>query len=270
MKIRKASIIMILSFILLFFCGYKIVSWKLDNNKTKKIIDNINDKLELKDLVDSDLDMIEFSWIDEVPEKDDYWKYINLPLQSVNFNNLRDLNNDTVAFVSIPNTNINYPVVQSDNNNFYLDHTYDKSKNNAGWVFLDYRNKLDELSINSVFYAHGRVDKTMFGTLKNVLSKAWLSNADNYYIRLITPEYSSIWQIFSVYKIETESYYLQSNFSKQQEQLEFYDTLLNRSIHDFNTILSLEDKIITLSSCYNEKEKVVLHAKLIKQGYYKD
>ena len=269
MRNKISLIIMVVSTALLFFSVYKIIEWKMDNNATEKLITNINDVVEIEELEDENVVLSEISQNRDIVKKDYYWKFVELPLMKVNFANLNDINSDTVAFINVPSTNINYPIVQTYNNDYYLNHTYDRSNNGAGWVFLDYRNNLNELSSNSVIYAHGRVDNTMFGTLKNTLTKEWLDNPDNYYIRLITPGYSSIWQVFSVYRVKTESYYLQTTFSRENEKLEFYNKLLNRSTHDFNTSIDVEDKLLTLSSCYNQFEKVVIHAKLIKQGYYK-
>ena len=68
-------------------------------------------------------------------------------------------------------TNINYPVVQTNDNEYYLGRAFDKSKNDAGWVFMDYRNDVNNLSDNTIIYGHGRLDKTVFGSLKNALKK---------------------------------------------------------------------------------------------------
>ena len=76
---------------------------------------------------------------------------------------------------------------------------------------------------------------------------------------------NSLWQIFSVYIIETESYYITTNFNNDSDYLEFLETMKNRSKYDFNTELSSNDRIITLSTCYDDDRKTVVHAKLIKR-----
>lgn len=87
------------------------------------------------------------------------------------------------------------------NNSYYLNHSFDQSNNNAGWVFLDYHNHLNNLDNNTILYAHGRLDTTMFGSLKNLLKSSWYDNPDNYLIKLSTPTSNSLWQVFSVYHI---------------------------------------------------------------------
>lgn len=131
---------------------------------------------------------------------------------------------------------------------------------------MDYRNNVDNLSNNTILYAHGRLDKTMFGSLKDVLSDEWLNNKDNYVVRLSSVNYNTLWQVFSVYTIKEESYYITTSFNNNMEYSKFIDTLSKRSFHKFNVDVNDKDKILTLSSCYNNNgERVVLHAKLIKR-----
>ena len=128
---------------------------------------------------------------------------------------------------------------------------------------MDYRNNSKEFQKNTILYAHGRKNGSMFGTLKNVLDDKWLQeNHDT--IRLSTPHENSLWQVFSVYKIHTTNDYIQTDFSSDEEYSQFLHKLQERSIHHFSTTLQASDKILTLSTCFNEEEKVVLHAKLVQ------
>ena len=130
---------------------------------------------------------------------------------------------------------------------------------------MDYRNNISVLDKNTIIYAHGRLDNTMFGSLKNILTSGWLNNKNNYIVKLSTEYENNLWQVFSVYKIKTTNDYLQISFISNESFLEFTDKLIKRSNFNFNTKVNENDKILTLSTCYNEKEKVVLHAKLIKR-----
>ena len=131
---------------------------------------------------------------------------------------------------------------------------------------MDYRNNISNLDKNTIIYAHGRLDKTMFGSLKNILTSGWLKNINNYVIKLSTDKENTLWQVFSVYHIPTTSDYLEINFNNNNDFLDFAKMLLNRSAYNFNTSVSKNDNILTLSTCYNDKERVVLHAKLIKSS----
>ena len=265
-KLRKKRriyglIICFIAITLLSYSGFQIWKWNLDNKKTSKQEKEIKDVVKVEEVPASDEDTLVNSPQDK---NNDYWNYIKLPLINVNFDELLAKNSDTVAFLKVNGTNINYPVVQSNDNSYYLTHSYDKSKNDAGWVFLDYRNDINNLSQNTIIYAHGRWDTTMFGSLKNVFKNDWYNKTDNYVIHLSTPSYNSLWQVFSVYSIPTETYYLTSNFVTTESFQTFLNTIEGRSKWNFNAEVNTNDKILTLSTCYNDKEKVVLHAKLIK------
>ena len=186
-------------------------------------------------------------------------------LIDVDFNQLKEKNSDTIGWIQVNGTNINYPFVQTSNNEFYLNHSFDKSYNKAGWVFMDYRNNKTDYDKNTIIYAHGRMDNTMFGSLRKVITNGWLNNKNNYVIKLSTEKENTLWQVFSVYKIPTTNDYIQVNFTDNEKFLEFKNMLLKRSAFNFNTNVNENDKILTLSTCYNDSDKVVLHAKLIKR-----
>ena len=183
----------------------------------------------------------------------------------INFDTLLKKNKDTKGWLEVKGTNINYPFVQSKDNKYYLTHSFDKKYTDAGWVFLDFRNNIDNPNKNTIIYGHARKDKTMFGTLKNTLKKDWYNNKENQIIKMITPKYTLEYQVFSTYHIKTEDYYIQTNFNSDKEFEKFLTTIKNRSTHNYKVNLNKDDYILTLSSCYLENEKIVLHAKQIKK-----
>ena len=182
------------------------------------------------------------------------------------FDKLKEINTDIVGFIEVDNTNISYPVVKSSDNSYYLNHSYTKEKNNIGSIFLDYRNDLDNLSKNNIIYCHGRLDNTMFGSLNNLLDSSNLDSKESYYITLSTPKSIMTFKIFSVYTIPKEGYYIKTYFSSNKYFKEFLETIMKRSIYNFNTDVSTNDKILTLSTCKdNFGKRVVVHAKLLKK-----
>ena len=182
----------------------------------------------------------------------------------INFEKLKSQNSDTVFYLKVNNTNISYPVVKYSDNNYYLNHSFDKSKNSAGWLFVDYKNKLDGTDKNIVVYGHNRRDGSMFGTLKNILNKEWYDNTDNMDIVYKDIRGKHIYKVFSIYKIENEDYYITTQFNNDSEYKKFLTTIKSRSIKDFNVEISETDSILTLSTCANNnKYRVVLHAKRI-------
>lgn len=262
-KVRRLKKWVLYTFLLSFlvlciFNIYILLNWNKDNDKTSKILKKIDDnivKIDNQNTVN----------VNEDKDKEsDYWYYIKFPLINVNFKELLKKNSDTVGWINLNNTNINYPFVQSKDNEYYLSHSYDKSKNKAGWVFLDFRNNKNLSDKNNIIYAHSRLDKTMFGSLSKVLKKDWYTNKDNHIIRISTPTIDTMWQIFSVYTIPEENYYITTSFKDNNDYQQFLDTIKKRSKFNFNTNLNTNDKIITLSTCYSNTKRTVVHAKLIK------
>lgn len=240
------------------------MTWKIQSNNTKKQIKEIEEVVNIEEVVDN-TNTVVIEQPEILEDENPYWKYIKMNLINVNFSQLNSINDETVGWIKVNGTNINYPFVQTYDNSYYLTHSFDKSYNQAGWVFLDYRNNIDNLDKNTILYAHGRFDKTMFGSLKNVLKSDWINNTDNYVIKLSTKTENTLWQIFSVYHIPTTSDYLYINFNSNEKFNEFIQLIINRSQYNFNTLVNEEDHILTLSTCYNSSEKMVIHAKLIKK-----
>ncbi len=255
------KLLIIILIILFSISVYKIIKWNIDNNKTNKIINNI--KTEVIESEDNDNTEI-IKQEEDIDKSDPYFDYIKMNMIDVNFDNLKKINNDIKGWIKVNGTNVNYPFVQTNDNVFYLNHTLDKTSNGGGWLFLDYRNNIFN-DKNTIIYGHGRVNKTMFGSLKNILDNNWLNNKDNFVVKLSTENELTLWQIFSVYKIPTTNDYLQIKFDSDSEYETFINKLINRSEYYFNTSINTNDNILTLSTCYNNNDKLVVHAKLIKR-----
>ena len=273
-KMYKASVA--LSVLVFLVTSLVIFSWfvqgvtinNLSNSLTEVApVEKVEDGTLINVELIEDIHTSEDGTLDKetVKKNDMYWQYLNTPLSSIDFTQLLKQNKDTVGWLIVNNTNINYPVVQTTNNDYYLKHAFDRSKNYAGWVYADFRNNFDTLSKNTVIYAHGRKDGVMFGSLNNALKKNWYTNLENQIIQLSTIKYNTMWQIFSVYKIEAESYYITTDFSNSDSFGEFVKTMEERSIYDFGVDVSSDDRLLTLSTCFNDKgTRLVVQAKLVK------
>ena len=234
------EIILGIIFIIAFI---NIIIWYINNNKTKEVIKTIENSIEIKK---------------DIPTNDISQKY------DVNFDDLAKINNNVVAWLIVNGTNINYPVVKSSDNDYYLTHSFDKSNNNAGWVFANFLNNFDGNDKNITLFAHARGDGSMFGTLKNVLTSNWQEKIENHKIIFVTKNETSVYEVFSTYKIEVEDYYIKSSFQNDSEFLEFLATIKKRSNYDYGGELNANDSILTLSTCdLNSGYRIVLHAKKV-------
>jgi len=177
---------------------------------------------------------------------------------------LKKINKDTIGWLKINNSSINYPIVQTTNNEYYLDHSFDHKINLNGWLFLDYRSDPNNLSRNNVIYGHSGNYYVMFGSLYQTMKDYWLKNPNNHKITFNTSS-NHTWQIFSIYVINSTNDYIQHSFKTDEEYLNFLNKMKSRSIYDFGQTLSVNDKILTLSTCYKDSgRRLVVQAKLIQ------
>ena len=241
-RILNIAIYLIL-FLILICSGFKLYFWYKDKKNNDETTEQLKNNVKLEKIK---------------KDNSNNEKYI------VDFKKLKSENSDVVAYIKVNNTNIEYPIVKTSNNNFYLNHSFDKSKNSRGWIFADYKNKFDNTDKNIVIYGHNMRDESMFGSLKNILNEEWYNNAENKNITFLTEKGNYIYKVFSIYKIESEDYYIKTNFKNDEDYEKFLNTIKNRSIKNFDINLNINDKIITLSTCANNnKYRVVLHAKKV-------
>ncbi len=183
------------------------------------------------------------------------------------FSTLQEINKDTIGWLTVNNTRIDYPVVQAKDNDYYLRRDYYQNKNRHGWIFMDYRNNPDELNENTIIYGHNLANQTMFGTLRYALNSYWYKKSANQIITFNTPNENMKFQIFSIYTIPTTNDYLDITFPTTDAYQAYIDLVKGRSIYDFNIEVATDDKILTLSTCANGNDKrLVIHAKLIKES----
>lgn len=187
------------------------------------------------------------------------------PLRKINelYNSLLDINKDTVGWLKVNNTNIDYPVVQADDNEYYLNNDFEHNKNYNGWIFADSRNNMEDLDQNTIIYGHNKyLNSTMFGDLNKLLDNEWLSNSENLTIKFDNLYQEMNWQIFSIYKINKTNDYLINSFSSKASFKKFLNIIKNRSMKEFDVDVDPSDKILTLSTCADKNKRIVIHAVL--------
>ena len=177
---------------------------------------------------------------------------------------LLSTNEDVVGWLKVNETNIDYPVVQGKDNDYYLKNNWYKESDKNGWIFMDYRNSNYNLDANTIFFGHNTYySGVMFGSLANAYKKSWYSKPENQIISFDTIYESNKYQIFSIYKVPKTNDYLKTYFENEQEFSDFINLIKDRSVNDFKVDVKYGDKIITLSTCSNDNDRLVVHAKLI-------
>lgn len=177
--------------------------------------------------------------------------------------NLSNLNSDFRFWISVDNTNINYPVVQYTDNYFYLYKDFYKNKLSSGTIFMDYRNKSFE-DKNLILYGHNMKNDTMFNNIEK-FKDADFFNGDNK-IRVIDENKEYIYEVFSAYVTDPSYDYLVTKFDNNENFNSYINHIREKSLNTSNLSVNTSDKIITLSTCSYEFDnaRTVVHAKLIE------
>ena len=212
------------------FSSYKIYDYFRDANESEKIKNNL---------------------IDEVLEKTFDKK---IPI-NIDFSLLKQKNKDIVGWIYSEDTPINYPVVQSADNNYYLRRLINGEKNVAGSIFMDYRNNYNLEDKSAIIYGHNMKNDTMFGTLEEYKNQDYYEKHKNMYY--FTSQKTYLVEFFSGYTTSANSNIYKLNDINDKNIQDF----LNKSDFKSDVSVSIDDKIIILSTCsydYKDARYVVL------------
>ena len=249
----------IISIIIILICLYRIYEWHLENKANHTIIDNILTQISFPD---ENLEISNGTNSNNIISNESITEFSK---ETLDFSNLINQNPDTVAWIKINGTEVNFPVVKTNNNDYYIKHNFNKEYNSAGWIFADYRNKFDSTDKNIIIYGHNRRDGSMFSSLNNVLSENWYTHENNQIITLYTPSETLKYQVFSVYKTHQSNFNNDTDFENDQIFENYLNLSKNNSIYDFNVNITPSDKILTIYTCANNNQyRIIVHAKQIE------
>ena len=182
---------------------------------------------------------------------------------SVDFAALKAENPDIVAWLYSADTPINYPVVQSDDNNYYLRRLTDGSYNSNGTLFVDFRDAPDFSGFNTIIYGHRMKSKAMFGTLPGYLEQEYYEEHPVMY--LLTPDASYKLELVSSFILRSDSD-IYDPMESDEAKNAFLDKIASDSTFKSETEYSVNDRFVCLSTCTSEFEnaRLMVVGKLIK------
>ncbi len=185
-------------------------------------------------------------------------------LPEINFKALQAVNPDVIGWIYSPNTTINYPVVQGEDNDYYLKHLADGTENRNGCPFLDIQNKPDFSDDNSIIYGHHMQNGTMFAGISWYEDQSYYDEHSVMY--LMTPAAAYRIELFSGYITTMDSSAYMQTFGSIREHTGWLKEVSGRSDFRTNLEISAYDRVITLSTCaYRfENARYVLHGKLVE------
>ena len=175
-----------------------------------------------------------------------------------------NLNEDYKMWIEVPNTNIDYPVVQGKDNDFYLNHDFSKKESSSGAIFIDYKNNIEK-DKNIVIYGHNMRNKSMFQNLMKFKDETFWKENSKIILTIGGKRYE--YKIFSSYISNAKDLDLKINFKSEDEYLNYIKDIKKKSIFYRDMDIKSKDRIITLSTCSYEEDdnRMIIHGKLKRE-----
>jgi len=183
------------------------------------------------------------------------------------FDELMKVNKNVVGWITIEDTQIDYPILQTDNNIDFVTQNFYGEESIAGSIFMDYRNDVTMEDNNIIVYGHRMKDGSMFQHLTKYLEKDFFDSHRTFTFDTLYESYEA--EIFAVYPTMIDFNYIQTDFSSEGEFENLIQEIQNKSTYETDVDINADDQILTLSTCeYTldpEDSRLVVHAKLTKK-----
>lgn len=178
---------------------------------------------------------------------------------------LKKINSDTVGWITIDGTVVNYPVVWTENKNFYLKHDFYGKSLSSGTIYIDERNSPDiGENRNTVIYGHNMSDGSMFASLHDFSSATLFHSAT---IEIATEDGIYVYKPFSAHESDAYDNYFETDFASDEEFLAFCEQMAFLSLYHSDVTFDQDTRILTLSTCKNEggsrDRRFAVHAVLV-------
>ena len=234
-SIKAMNLVLFIVFFVIFIQAVFVLSrWFISNKRSEKLISDIRKEVIINDNTEN-----------KEGSKN-----------PIDFEKLIKQNPDTVGWIKIDGTNIDYPIVKAENNEYYLKRDFDKKSNSCGWIFMDYKNNEEFIDKNTVIYGHNLKSNYMFADLQKIYKKEIDSSI---VIKVYTPNELLKYRIFSCYMIgPDDEYAIKSNIVAESDTENYIKEMLKRSEYQYNVVPDKSGKMLTLSTCDKTGEKRIL------------
>ena len=185
----------------------------------------------------------ELVWMPETVEDDPVLE----ELRKTDLAALREINPDVVGWIRVPDTKIDYPLVQGTDNDFYLKHTWQGNANSVGTIFMDFNSSPDLTDFNTLIYGHNMRSGSMFASLRNYSQQSYFD--DHPYIYLLVDNGVFRFEVFSSYRAELDASAYGQSFQQRETRQKFLQDALDQSAIETGITPGIRDRILTLSTC---------------------
>ncbi len=237
-KETKNKKILLNIFLIIFICtflysGYNVFIWINSNNELTQIENGL-----YKDVVSTE----------KVNNKDNI---------TIDFNKLKQVNNDVFAWIKIDNTNINYPILQGETDEYYLRKSIYKKYNHSGSIFVYSDVNKEFLDENTVIYGHNMKNQKMFANLDKIYNGELGTDVN---IKIFTENNSYTYKVFSCYIDKPNINIIKRKFTKDEKE-DYINKAIEKSKIKFNKDINYENKMITLITCgTTNQERIIVNA----------
>ncbi len=181
----------------------------------------------------------------------------------IDFAALQAINEDVIGWIEVEALDINYPIVVGDDNDYYLHRTFRQQDNFAGSIFMDYLCRPDFSGRNTIIYGHNMKNGSMFGMLHEFRKQETYDKSPYFWI--YTKDRIYKYEIFSCAEVGTYSEIYQIDFASSEQFQNFIDVAKSRSVVATNADVSLNDTVVTLSTCTgNTETRFVVQGKRVR------
>ena len=197
-------------------------------------------------------------WVPAPVEQDPYVD----ELMQIDLDALREINPDVIGWILIPDTQINYPLLRGEDNDYYLNHTWKGQKNSVGSIFLEHQNSADLMDDNTIIYGHNMRDGSMFADLRNYSVKDYWKG--NPFIYIITDAGVYRYDVIGAYSADLEGLTFGMEFDDEDSMNNFLRYIRKMSQFDTGIRPEATDRILTLVTCYGKTSETrwVVHGRL--------
>lgn len=241
---KKLRLILIIVLLIIFVISTTLLILQLVDNKRNK--DIYNDALDIalgnaeaEEAIDVKI------WIPEPVEDDEYYK----EMMDINLDALRKRNEDVVGWIRIPNTLLDYPIMQGEDNEYYLNHAWNNDDSFSGSIFLESRCNPSFTEYNTIIYGHNMRNGSMFATLREYKKEKYLKKKPYVYIR--TDEGVFRYEIFAAFDAPLDSPVYGLSFNQNETKVKFLKFSAENTVIESGVEPELTDRILTLSTCTN-------------------
>lgn len=165
----------------------------------------------------------------------------------IDFDALQEANEDVKAWIFLEGTTINYPIMQTTNNDYYLYHMFNREENGAGSIFIDYRNKKPFEEFNTVLHGHRMKDGSMFKPLVQYDDVEFYEN--HKVIEITTPEGAYNCEVFAALTVPATSDYYRFEFYDEEDRMDYLNRIREESVLDTSITVGTDDRIVIMSTC---------------------